>query len=294
MNIEIETLVKIALEIIDRQVVLTPFFKVSDSGDKGPVMEAANFFKQAVSIEPNNPHLHYAYMATLRLALQFKTAEEELQQLIKAHPDFALAKFSLEAWKEGAVISPAMFAYPQWSPLSKGLPPFYSDKLKTFVLFPTREGIHPRAVLFEKDNDSWWTENKLKGLKAEVAVVLAPGSLSVAAIYKRCTGPRLAKPDIQESLIVLDLPKDDTGLVAWEYLCALDFVDVAVIDTRNTVIFNQCVQLSDETKSTLGRIRETLLTTTGRKISDQEILRALQSYQNTADLNYIESKYFKN
>jgi hypothetical protein len=257
-------------------------------------MEAANIFKQALSIEPDNPHLYYAYVAALRLALQFKSAEEGLQELIKTHPDFALARFSLEAWKEGAVISPAMFAYPEWTPLSKELPPFYADKLRTFVLFPAREGINPRAVLFEKDNEGWWTQGKLAGLKAEVAVVLAPGSPNVAAIYKRCTGPGLAKPDIQEALIVCDLPKDDIGLVAWEYLCSQDFVDVAVVDNRNTVIFNQRILLSEETRSTLGRIREILLAITGRKISNQEFLRAVQDYQNTADLNYIESRHFKN
>jgi len=285
--------VRKALDIINRQVVLSPFFQVKGTGDTGPLMEAVNLLRQALTIESDVASLHYAYVCALNLASQFKTADEENTKLIELYPDYALARFSSEAWSSGAIISPSPFAYPEWTTTSATLPMFYKGKLSTFIIFPAREGIYPRAVLFEKDSEGWWTIEKLRGIKAEIAVVLVPGNLNVAAIYRRCTGPGLTKADMQEALVILDLPKDDISLVGWEYLVDAVFTDVVIVDRNDNVILNQRVPLSTETKATLVRICGILLNTRGRKISNQEELSALQKYQSGADLEEIERKYFR-
>jgi len=290
---EAEVFVRKALDIINRQVVLSLVFEVKDAGDTGSVMEAANLLRQALTVESDNSNLHYAYVGALRLAAQFKTADEENAKLIELRPDYALARFSSEAWNAGAVISPSQFAYPEWTTTSATLPMFYKDKLRTFTIYPAREGIYPRAVLFEKDSEGWWTNEKLRGVKAETAVVLVPGNPNIAAIYRRCTGPGLTKADMQEALVVLDVPKDDVSLVGWEYLVDAVFTDVVVVDRNNNVILNQRVPLSTETKATLAHIRGILLKTKGRKISNQEMLSALQRYQSGAGLEEIERKYFR-
>jgi hypothetical protein len=185
---ETAILVRKALEIINREVVLAPVFQVKSAGDKGAVMDAANLLRQASTLESDNANLHCAYVGALRLAAQFKAADEENARLIELHPDCALARFSSEAWSGGGFISPSPFVFPEWTPTSTTLPMFYQDKLLTCTIFPAREGIHPRAVLFEKDGEGWWTAEKLRGVKAEVAVVLV-SELGVAAIYRRCKGP---------------------------------------------------------------------------------------------------------
>ncbi len=292
MKEESASFVRKALDIINRHVILGPVFQIKESGDAGPVMEAANLLRQALALEPDNAGLHYAYVGALRLAAQFGTAEEENSKLITLHPDYALAEFSSEAWSTGSVISPAPFAYPEWTTTATALPDYYTDKLKNFTLFPAREGILARAVLFEKDTDGWWTKEKLGNVRAQTAVVLVPGHPNIAAIYKRCTGPGLDKPDMQESLVVLDVPKDDLSLVGWEYLIETNFTDVVVVDRSNNVVFNQRVPVSTQTKTTLGRIRDVLLNTRDRKISNQEMLTALQRYQGAANLDDIEKRYF--
>ncbi|GAI29682.1 unnamed protein product, partial [marine sediment metagenome] len=183
MKEESATIVGKALDIIKRQVVLSPFFQVEGAGDTGPVMEAAKFLKETCTLEPDNASLRYAYVGALRLAMQFKTADEENAKLIELHPDFALAKFSREAWNVGARISPSPFAYSEWSNTCKTLPKFYTDKLHTFTVFPAREGMYARPVLFEKDSEGWWTKERLRSVKAEIAIVLYPGSPNIAALY---------------------------------------------------------------------------------------------------------------
>lgn len=290
---ESAAMIKEALDIIGRQVVLSPVFQVKDSGDAGPVMEAASLLKQATSLEPHNASLHYAYVGALRLAAQFKTADEENAKLIGLHPDYALARFSSEAWKAGSVIAPSPFAFPEWTAATATLPDFFAGKLHTSTLFPTREGVYPRAVLFEKDGDGWWTKDRLKNVKSEVAVVLVPGSPNIAALYRICSGPGLTKPDMQEALVVLDAPKGDLSLIGWEYLVEADSLYVVVVDRRDKVVLNQRVAVTPETKATLGRVRDILLRIQGREISSQEMFPALQRYQSGADLDDIERRYFR-
>lgn len=293
MNQDSSSLIARALEIIDAQLDIGPNLTIRSTGSEGRVMEAALLLKQAHELDPHNAYLHYAYIASLRLASQFKSSEEELHKLVLSHPDFALPKFSLTAWEGNEGIAPAMFRYPVWTPTTKEMPPLYVEKVKTFILFPAREGIYPRAVLFERDNEGWWTPEKLKDIKIELAIVVVPGKPNVAGIYQGSSGPGLEKTDIQENLMVLDVPKDFHDLVAWEYICEADFVDVVIIDRNNSIILNQRVNLSSEAKSKLKEVREILLTTPGKKISDSEFLRVLREYQDTVNLDDIEEKYFK-
>jgi hypothetical protein len=113
----------------------------------------------------------------------------------------------------------------------------------------------------------------------------------VSAVYARFLLPG-RKPDIHESLAVLGLPKADSVIAAWSYLCLADSVDVVVVDNRSQVIFSQRVPLSEHTKQTLAEVRERLLRTKGRKLSPGEVLAACGKYQNSVTIDEIERKYF--
>jgi len=286
-------LTEMALGIIAEQVVLVPEFGVKNSGDSSPVMEATKLLQQAVDADPENPELRYAYAGALRLAAQFKKSDEELVRLIQSHPQYSLAAFSSEAWNSGSAVVPSPFAYPQWTEKTTSLPDFYRDKLMSFTLFPVREGILPRAVLLEKDNDGWWTREKLSGVKFEVAAVLKTGSPNIVGIYRSAKGPGLEPPDIQEALVVIDSRKDDISLVGLEYLVDADFVDTAIIDSSNRVLCSERIPLSSEMKVTLSHIRDLLRNTRGRDIPPAEMFPALQRYQSTADLKEIQRTYFQ-
>lgn len=277
-NHDIADLIRRGLEIIDCYLVIRP-----DSAE--PVIEALKLLKQALVLEPNNSYLHFAYVGALRLAKQFESAKVQLEELIKAHPNFFLAKFSQD------VSSPTIFSKPEWTPTSKHLSPLYADNLHTSVLWPAREGIYPRAVFFEKDSDSWWTREKLADLTIEIAVVIAD-EMNVAALYRRCEGPGLQKPDMQETAVLLSLPKDQIDLAGWTYLCEQEFLDVVIVDAMNKVILNNRVYLSNKTIVKLNRISSLLLSTPDTKISERELVMAIQNYQNQVDLEYIERKYF--
>jgi hypothetical protein len=236
-----------ALGIIAEQVVLVPEFGVKNSGDSSPVMEATKLLQQAVDADPENPELRYAYAGALRLAAQFKKSDEELVRLIQSHPQYSLARFPprlgtrVPQWSFAVCLSPVDGK----DDFLTGLLP---GQMMSFTLFPVREGILPRAVLLEKDNDGWWTREKLSGVKFEVAAVLKTGSPNIVGIYRSAKGPGLEPPDIQEALVVIDSRKDDISLVGLEYLVDADFVDTAIIDSSNRGIMQRAdsVVIGDE------------------------------------------------
>jgi hypothetical protein len=160
------------------------------------------------------------------------------------------------------------------------------------MLWPAREGIHPRAVFLEKDADDWWNVQKLRDVRIEFAVVFSPASPEVAGIYRKCSGPGLAKPDIQESIVVLSIPKSDNTLVAWLYLCEEDFVSVAVTNRMKSVILNKRVPLSERARKGLSQVQDALLRTEGRELSRQEWLSAVQRYQSVTDLDLVQRTNF--
>jgi len=282
-----------AVGIVNTHVDTNPVFHVRDSGDSGSIMAAAEMLQKALALEPGNIGLRYAHTGLLRLAAQFGAADAELAELLTEHPDYTLAKCSQEVWHEAALIAPSPLAYPEWNGTCSTLPPFFRDKLSTFTVLPARDGIHPRPVLFEKDNDGWWTPEKLEGAQTEIAVVLIPGSPNMAAVYRRTSGPGLAKPDIQEALVVLDTPRNDLALVGWIYLADGHAADAAITDRHHNVIFNQRITLTPQAREPLASIKKLLLNTPGREVSHQEILSAIQRYQGASDLNEIEQNLFR-
>jgi len=155
MKEETVAIVRQALEIINRQVKFSPIYQVEGAGDTGPVMEAAKLLKEASTLESDNANLHYAYVGAMQLAMQYKSAREEIAKLIVLHPDYALARFSHEVWNARSTAQPSPFAFPEWTTTSTILPRFYSKPLQTFVVFPAREGIYSRPVLFERDSEGW-------------------------------------------------------------------------------------------------------------------------------------------
>ena len=287
-----QALVRKALQIIGEQLEIGENLRIRGSGKQGPVMDAAQLLKRASSLEPANLQLRYAYICALRLTGDFESAEQALVELTRSHPEFALGRFTLEGWqddKDG--VAPAVFRYPEWTPDKNALCPFYQRAVKTFVLLPAREGIRPRAMLALRDAESYWTRAEMRHAKVEIAVVCDPASPSVSAVYARFLLPG-RKPDIHESLAVLGLPKADSVIAAWSYLCLADSVDVVVVDNRSQVIFSQRVPLSEHTKQTLAEVRERLLRTKGRKLSPGEVLAACGKYQNSVTIDEIERKYF--
>jgi len=289
---ETNSLIDRALSIIESQLDIGDNLQIRSSGSEGIIMEAVNLFKSAHLVEPNNVHIYYAYISSLRLAAQYGSSIEELKKLIELKPDFALAKLSLEAWEETTDISPSMFRFPEWNTATKVIHQMYKKHVTNFVLFPARNGIYPKAVLFEKDYDNWWTKEKLKDMNIEIAFKLYQSSSNILGIYRWCTGPYLNKPDIQESLTVLDLPKYDHSLVPVEYLCELDSIDIVIFDRNYLTLLNQTVPISNKCKITLSEVKTSLLNSQGRKFSSVEIMNALINYQNNNTLDNIERNYF--
>lgn len=185
--------------------------------------------------------------------------------------------------------------YPEWNQSTTVLPPLYSEKVKTAVLLPARRGNSPNAVLFEKDYDGFWTMKRLQDIKVEVAVkfvLSGPNEPKILAMYRKISGPGLSKPDIDETFLVIDAPKDELTLVGLEYLCEIDSMDIAIFNNSNSILLNRRIALSVKTKSILKEVRNMLRSTSGKNISTSELKRIIQAYQNKVDLDEIGRTLF--
>ncbi len=281
-----------ALSILSRNLDISENIVIRSTGSEGEMMKAYRLLKQASDAQPGDLDLRYASICGLRLAAQFASSHSELEAFVKEHPEFDLARFTLSGWDEEAEgIAPAMFRYPECTPTTAKMPPFYARFVKTFVLLPARDGIYSRAVLFLKDNEAYWTREMMKEAKVEMAVIHEKENPQLAAIYARFLLPR-KQPDIHETFHVLNAPKSDTSIAAISYLCLQDFADVVVMDNAKEIIFNQRVKLSEGTKATLKRVRETLLATEGQRLTQQQVLGIYRKFQNTHSLDDIEMKFF--
>lgn len=110
-------------------------------------MEAARNFEAAFKLHPESPLLHYAYASCLHLAMQYKSAEDEMRKCAEAHPEFILAKLALEGlgkWR-------SMFTLPPWGTTTKTVHPALSQILKTSILLTVKDSIVPRSAIFLRD-----------------------------------------------------------------------------------------------------------------------------------------------
>ena len=150
-------------------------------------------------------------------------------------------------------------------------------------------------MLFEKDYDGWWTMERLQDIKVEVAVKFVPSGSNepkILAMYRKISGPRLRKPDIDETFVVIDAPKDELSLVGLEYLCELDSMDIVIFNNSNSILLNRRIALSGKTKSILKEVRNMLRSTSGKNLSTSEVIRMIQAYQNNVDLDEIGRALF--
>jgi len=289
-----QSLIAQALSIIETHLDIgSDLVGIRSAGNRGEVMRAAVLLKQACDLAPADDQLRYARISALRLAAQFKTAGEELNAFIRAKPGFALARYSAESWSGNETIAPSVFCYPVWTPTTTTVPEMYAKHIKTFILFPARDGIYPRAVVFERDTDGWWTPSRLKDVKTDIAIVLSRGMLNVAALYRGINGPGLNKIDVQESLHVIEFSRSDVTSAGWEFLCEQSFIDVVILDANDSILLNQRVTLTEQAKSTLKEVRALLLASPGRDVPHSESLPILRAFQNGIDLDAIANKYFR-
>lgn len=293
-NIESDSakLIGQALRILDDHIDVTRNLWVfKESGSGGKSMEAVKILKQASSDEPDNAHLRFTYITALPIAAQFQTAQDELKTFMGSFPSYSLAHYLSESWEEGP-LSPGVFRYPEWQATTSVLPAYYRGT-SGMALWPARKGIYPRAVLLEKDDEGWWTREKLRDLKVEVAIVLSPGRPNIAAIYRKCSGPGLDRPDHNEGITVLDRPKDAPLVVALAFLCEQKSLDVVIVDRNDKILFNEQIEISLAMRSTLDKVRAVLLETRGRDFSESESKVAHHRYQESAgDIGAIMARLF--
>jgi hypothetical protein len=285
--------VSAALSIISNQVrVERGLTSIRGAGSEGRVMEAVRSLKKAHDLQPTNATIHFAYASSLRLAMKGQDALAEIQRVVEFHPQLALARFTREAWAVDAQRAPTLFEYPEWTTASNSLPSFYAEPASGSMLWAAREGIHPRAAFLEKDADGWWSAQKLQGVSIELAVVFSTANPQVAGIDRKCSGAGLVKPDIQESLVVLGIPKSDNTLAAWLYLCEEDSVNVAITGQMKNVVLNKRIPLSEKSRTVISQVRDVLLRTEGKELSQHEWLSAVQRYQSVTDLDRVQQTCF--
>lgn len=267
-----------ALNIIESQVVIKSieYRVVLGAGSEGKLMDAARKFEEAFQLHPKNPLLHYAYASCLHLALQHKSAEDEMRKCAENHPGFIFAKLALEGWKKWA----SMFTLPPWGIKTKTVHPSLSHDIKTFVMFPVIDGIVPRATLFLRDaQGAFQNLHALQSARITLASVISPvKDPQVVGIYAKIyDDPN--NPYEAEYLSVPFLPRGDKIRATYEYLCIQEDIDFGIIDRNDRILVNKRLPISPNMQTTNDKIFKMLETSDGIEISSSQLKNAVMNHQ---------------
>jgi TolB-like protein len=267
-----------ALGIIDSQVALMADGTsiVSSTGSEGKVMEAARKFEEALRRHPDNPFLRYAYAASLHLALQHKSAENEMRRCAETHPDFILARLALEGWGKWQPV----FKLPPWGPATAAVHPAISRTVKTSVLVSVSDAAVPRAAVFLRDAQGDFRDLRaLQSARIALASVVSPvRDPQVIGIYAKIFD-NPADPYGVEILEIPFRPRGDSIRSRYEYLCLQDDVDFIVLDRDDRILVNKRLPIPPNMRAENARIFRMLEASDGSEFSAPLFMNAILEHQ---------------
>lgn len=275
---EVTGLVRSALQIVDQHVAFSgAAFVVTGTGSEGGLMEAATHFEKAHHAQPDSAPLHYAYCSALSLAMQFKTARDEMEALAAAHPDFSLARWALAGWDEWR--SPLTLL--EWSPATTEVPPALSDAVLGCTLRPVREGINPRAAYFFRDRGGDLQDLKaLKRARIDITTVVdeQSSSIPVVGIYARVWD----NPSDALGMEAHELPLSSHGAqsrMACQYLTTQRDIDFVVLSADGRILLNRRMEMPERMLAANLQLAQLLDRPEGHEYERFEIVQAVTTHQ---------------
>jgi hypothetical protein len=271
-----------AISALMAHVTLSPDMKtVKGSGSEGPVMAAVNLFKELHDVHPQSPNLHFAWAASLQVALQGETAATVLAACVQSHPDFWLAKATQ---KQNALVNWNPFFLPEFIPQSgTQVHPVINRVVSTNVLLATRQGILPRAVIFLRDGSDEFAVSKLSSCKIEfittVSEVTNPQVVAInGRIHDDPTNP------FQCEIIQCPIRRfGEEERFPYELFVRQPTYDFVMLDRGGRVKYTRHMTPSGRMKAVHARLAQMLDTMEGPKLSTSEVISAIRRHQSTFD-----------
>ena len=266
-----------ALSIIESQVDINEeLVSVMSIGSEGKIMEATRKFQAAFQLHPENPLLHYAYASCLHLAMQNKSAEDEMRKCTKAHPNFILAKLALEGWEKWE----SMYTLPPWGIKTKTVHPALSQIIKTCIMLSVRDGIVPRATIFLRDvQGDFQNLQALKSARITITSIISPvRDTQVIGIYAKIYDDPRNPYDVEELQIPFR-PRGDTIRAIYEYLCIQNDIDFVIIDSKDKILVNKRLPISQNMQKVNKKIFKMLESSEGIEITKLRLINAIMEHQ---------------
>ena len=263
-------------------VTLSPEMNsVKGTGSTGPVMAAANLFKALHEAYPQSPNLHFAWAASLQVALQGETAANVLAACVQSHPGFWLAQATQ---KQNALVNWNPFFLPEFSPQSGAqVHPVIHRMVATNVLLATRQGILPRAVIFLRDGSNEFAVSRLNSCKMEfvttVSEIKTPQVIAInGRIHDDPTNP------YQCEIVQCPIgPFGEKGRLPYELFVRQTTYDFVVLDGAGRVKYLRRMTPSGRMKAVHQRLAQMFDTTDGPKLSVSDVLGAIRRHQSILD-----------
>jgi hypothetical protein len=281
---EVSALVNEALEIIETKAVqIAPSAIIKYGGDASQSMRAAEILEQAYRLQSDHPWLHYAWASALHLAMQYKTAREEMERLLAAHPSFYWAKFSLNGWDHWD----GLFTLPPWYPGITTVHQAISAEVKRGYVMGTRQGLQPRATLFLRDaSGDFQGLSTLDSTRIDITTVLSDAEPLLAVVYARIWD-NPANPYQVEALGLPLYPRGSKLRCKYEYLCLQEEIDFAIINNQDRILLNRRLSITNRMKKVHADLFDRLSTSPGREYSDMELISAVRAFQDRFALSDV-------
>jgi hypothetical protein len=271
-----------AISALMANVTLSPDAnRVEGTGSDGPVMVAANLFKALHEAYPQSPNLHFAWAASLQVALQGEAAANVLSECVQSHPDFWLAKATQ---KQSAIFNWNPFFLPEFSPISGAqVHPMIHRMVSTNVLLATRQGILPRAVIFLRDGSDEFAVSKLSSCKIEFVITISKiKTPQVVAINGRIHDEP-TNPFQCEITMCPIRPFGEKERLPTELFIRQHTYDFVILDGAGRVKYFRHITPSTRMKAVHKKLVKMLDTMEGPKLSINDVLNAISRHQSVFD-----------
>lgn len=256
-------------------------YTVEGTGSEGPVMATANLFKELHEAYPQSPNLHFAWAASLQVALQGETAANVLAACVQSHPGFWLAKVTQ---KQNALVNWNPFFLPSFSPQpGTQVHPVINQTVSANILLATRQGILPRAVIFLRDASDEFAVLKLSSCKIEFVTTISEiTNPQVVAINGRIHDDP-TNPFQCEIVMCPIYPFGDKERLPYELFVRQPMYDFVILDGTGRVKYIRHITPSGRMKAAHARLAQMLDTMEGLELSTNEVLSAIRRHQSIFD-----------
>jgi predicted Zn finger-like uncharacterized protein len=235
---------------------------------------------------PRSAELHYAYAAALEVNSLSEEAARVLEECTKAHPNFWLAKVvsqrqCLSTWNP--------FLCSEFDPSeTTQVHEAIDSVLSRTLLLTTRDGMLPRATVFQRDGSDEFDVSVLQSCKIDFLTTISPVTDPQVVAINICIYDDPTNPYRTEILFCPFSSLQDERRFACELFVRQDDFDFVIVDGRGKVKYRRGVEPSQRMQAVHATLAHMLDEIPSQEIPESRYMQAIRQHTTMVNPNTLQ------